>query len=232
VDCLFFDQIGARQWLRDLSPAAPSPEAYTDGWIDLLAPYADRCLMVEDGFDRLAGIFAGFHSSLLLVQRQEKLPDHFFGAGTWEPYPLALWLFHDKVLLYQHDLYEGTFTTDPEVLAWNMAYGYMLSHHWNGLEDSLADPWLELVARVQRVVGPRVAGAPLRGWRELAPGVTETRFDDLVVVANLGATTFDLDGHRLPRFGFIARTPGGAILASAVEGTSRYAPGLAYSVSG
>src|SRR5436189_3384249 len=31
ADCLFFDQIGARPWLRDFNPAAPNPLAYDDG---------------------------------------------------------------------------------------------------------------------------------------------------------------------------------------------------------
>src|SRR3712207_6908139 len=34
ADCLFFDQLGARPWQRDLSSSAPSPEAYYDGWLD------------------------------------------------------------------------------------------------------------------------------------------------------------------------------------------------------
>jgi len=39
---------------------------------------------------------------------------------------LALWLFHDKVLMYQHDLYEGTMAADPEALMWDLAFGLQL----------------------------------------------------------------------------------------------------------
>ena len=70
ADCLFFDQIGARPWRYDFNPAAPSPLAYYDGWLSVFAPYADRCLMVEDGWDRLAASFSGFDSSLLLMERE------------------------------------------------------------------------------------------------------------------------------------------------------------------
>jgi len=54
ADCLFFDQLGARPWLRDFNRASPTPLAYDDGWLAAMAPYANRCLMVEDGWDRLA----------------------------------------------------------------------------------------------------------------------------------------------------------------------------------
>jgi hypothetical protein len=33
VDCVFFDQIGARPWRRDFNPAEPTPLAYDDGWL-------------------------------------------------------------------------------------------------------------------------------------------------------------------------------------------------------
>src|SRR5439155_8791529 len=54
ADCVFLDQIGARSWRYDFNPAEPTPLAYYDGWLALLKPYASRCLMVEDGWDRLA----------------------------------------------------------------------------------------------------------------------------------------------------------------------------------
>jgi hypothetical protein len=60
ADCLFFDQLGARPWVRDFNPASPNPIAYYDGWLATMAPYSDRCLMVEDGWDRLARDFTGF----------------------------------------------------------------------------------------------------------------------------------------------------------------------------
>ena len=89
ADCLFLDQLGARPWLRDFNPASPTPLAYDDGWLAVMAPYASRCLMVEDGWDRLARDVIGFHGGLLMMSRELDLPNTFFGAGNWEPYPLA-----------------------------------------------------------------------------------------------------------------------------------------------
>src|SRR5581483_11826968 len=79
ADCLFFDQIGARPWLRDFNPSSPTPLAYEDGWLGLMSPYADRCLMVEDGWDRLAATFVGFDGSLMLMQREFDWLDEQWG---------------------------------------------------------------------------------------------------------------------------------------------------------
>ena len=187
VDCMFLDQIGARPWLRDFNPASPSPTSYDDGWLAMLAPYSDRCLMVEDGWDRLARNSVGFHGSLLMMSRELDLPNVLFGAGNWQPYPLAMWLFHDKVLMYQHDLYDGTMARDGEVLTWNMAFGLINSYSWDALG-----------ARRQPVARPRCAlcsatsarttsGVPLSGYKNLAPDVNESTYGDLSVVANRDA---------------------------------------------
>ena len=220
VDCLFFDQIGARPWRRDFNPAAPTPLAYADGWLSLLAPYRDRCLMVEDGWDRLAESAAGFHGGILLMQRELSWPDRHWGAGTWEPYPLALWLLHDKVLLYQHDLYEGTMTEDPQALAFNLAFGLVLSGRWQPGTGS--DSWLALSGRLQRLLGPYYAGRPFLSYRFLAPSVTKSEFSGgyTVVVNWSEQEPYDLDGYRIAPLGFLARADG-RFLAGALGDTWR-----------
>jgi hypothetical protein len=230
-DCLFFDQLGARTWQRDFNPASPTPLAYYDGWLGLLAPFTDRCLMVEDGWDRLAEVSAGFHGSLLLMAREHGDPDRYWGEGNWEPFPLALWLFHDKVLLYQHDLAAETMTTDAEVLTWNMAFGTMLSFIWAGPPETLADPWLDLAGSLQRALGPSYAGRPLTAYAKLAPDVTETVFDRLTVTANHGPDAYELEGFGIAADGFLARTADGNVLAGAFEGSfadEPLSPGVHY----
>ncbi|MDQ4029877.1 MAG: DUF6259 domain-containing protein [Actinomycetota bacterium] len=224
ADCLFFDQFGARPWLRDFNPAAPGPLAYDDGWLALMAPYASHCLMVEDGWDRLAESFVGFHGSALMLDREHDEPDEFWGEGNWRPWPLALWLFHDKVLMYQHDLAEETMTDDAEVLLWNLAFGLVLSYSWDERSQTLESPWLERVGALQRTLGPLYAGRTLDSWRELGDDLTESRFGELVVVANWSRTeTVTVDGRRLGPFGFLARTADGKLLASSEPPASRAA---------
>jgi len=216
VDCLFFDQIGARVWRYDLNPAAPTPLAYDDGWLALLEPRSDRCLMQEDGWDRLAASSSGFLGGLLLMQRQFREPDVKWGPGNWEPYPLVEWLLGDKVLLYQHDLYEDTMSADPTVLTWNEAFGFVLSFEWNGNTDTLSSPWLELVGRLQRTLGPHYAGAELTRFDDVAPGITQSSFaDGYSVMANWTDSVYETGGYGIAPGGFLARTDDGSVLAGA-----------------
>lgn len=205
ADCVFLDQIGARPWLRDFNAASPTPLAYDDGWLSLLRPYRTHCLMAEDGWDRLARDFVGFHGGLLMMQRELAYVDHYFGAGNWQPYPLATWLFHDKVLMYQHDLYDLSLAIDGEVLTWNAAFGLVESYEWKlGNEQS---PWLVLAARLQEALGPHYAGVPLARYTTLAPSVTRSVFGDLTVDANLSQAPYDgIDAD-----GFHAFTTDGAV---------------------
>jgi hypothetical protein len=219
ADCVFFDQIGARPWLRDFNPAASNPLGYDDAWISLLAPYADRCLMAEDGWDRLARDFVGFHGSLLMMERELGLPDQFFGEGNWEPFPLADFLFHDKVLMYEHDLFDGTLATDGEVLTWNMAFGLVSSFEWTLGDEH--DPWLALAARLQQDFGPHYAGVPISRYTVLALGVARSVFGDLTVLSNLGPATYD----GIPTNGFRATTADGSLVAGAYDGLP-FTPGV------
>jgi hypothetical protein len=218
ADCIFLDQIGARPWRFDFNPAEPTPLAYYDGWLALLKPYTNRCVMVEDGWDRLASVAVGFHGSALSVERERNQPDDLFGAGNWQPWPLALWLFHDKVLTYQHDLYDGTMTADPEVLTWNMAFGNILSYSWDDWADTLDNPWLQLVSEFQPALGPLYAGKPFTGWKQVADDVTESDFGDFSVLANWGATPY----QGIAPQGFLARGPG--VVAGAFTGSLNGVP--------
>jgi hypothetical protein len=216
VDCLFFDQLGARNSLYDFNPAAPHPLAYNDGWLEVMRPFREGCLMVEDGWDRLARDASGFHGSALMMAREHDDPDVRYGEGNWEPYPLATRLLHDKVLLYQHDLFEGTMTTDLEVLSWNMAFGLISSYSWDGWADSLASPWLDVAGSFQRAVGPHYAGVPLARYRDLAEGLTESTFGDLVVTASWDpARRARVGEHGLAPQGFVAVMTDGRLLAGA-----------------
>jgi hypothetical protein len=231
VDCMFLDQIGARPWLRDFNPASPSRIAYDDGWLAMLGTYSDRCLMVEDGWDRLARNSVGFHGSLLMMSRELDLPNALLGAGNWQPYPLAVWLFHDKVLMYQHDLYDGTMATDGEVLTWNLAFGMINSYSWDALAPN-GNPWLDLVARLQRDFGPHYVGIRLSAYTNLAPDVNESTYGDLSVIAVRDATRgYSAAGYDVAPGGFLARTAANDLLAGAFEGSfdgASLSPGVHY----
>jgi hypothetical protein len=150
--------------------------------------------MAEDGWDRLAADVVGFHGGLLMMQRELGAVDRYFGAGNWQPFPLATWLVHDKVLMYQHDLYPLTMAIDGDVLTWNAAFGLVESVEWH--PGGEADPWLVLAARLQEALGPHYAGVPLASFTTLAPGVTRSVFGDLTVVANRSEQAYDgIESH-------------------------------------
>lgn len=215
VDLVFEDQIGARPWRRDFNPAAPNPLSYSDSWLEHTKLYSQWGLMTEMGWDRLAQTVVGFHGSLLTWCRDFNYGDKNWGEGNWQPYPLALWLFHDKVLLYQHDLSARTMSEDKGVLTWNLAFGTMLSYEWQGADNEPpGSPWLDLVTVLQRTVGARYAGSPLTAYEELNSNVTCTTFGDLSVIANWHPTlTYEVDRHRVAPGGFLARTEDGSLLA-------------------
>jgi hypothetical protein len=210
ADCRFFDQIGARPWRPDFNPAEPSPIAYDDSWLSLFASYGGDCLMVEDGWDRLAQSFSGFQGGLLLMEREHSEPDNLWGAGNWQPFPLADWLLHDKVLFYQHDLYEKTMTIDPYVLTWNEAFGWINSYDW---ANGFGSAWLPIAAAFQQALGPHYAGVALTSYRTIATGVTETRFGNYTVDANWSGSVYSAGSYRIAPGGFLARTDDGSLVA-------------------
>jgi len=217
-DCMFLDQVGARPWLYDFNPASPTPLAYQDGWVNVLAAYGGQCLMVEDGWDRLARSAVGFHGGLLMMSRELDYPNEIYGDGNWEPYPLGTWLFHDKVLMYQHDLYDGTMARDDEVLAWNMLFGLVSSYSWDALAPG-DNPRLDLVGLLQRDFGPTYVGVPLGQYVELASGVDQATYGNLTTMANFGASDYVAGAYGIAPNGFLARTADGALVAAIAEGT-------------
>ncbi|HEY8686505.1 MAG TPA: DUF6259 domain-containing protein, partial [Chloroflexota bacterium] len=220
VDCIFEDQIGARPWMLDFNPSSPTPISYSQGWFDHTKQYRQQCLMTENGWDRLAATEVGFNGSLLTWERAFQDPDQFFGAGNWDAYPLALWLLHDKVLLYQHDLALETMSDKADVLTWNMAFGTMLSYNWQGSgKNWQSNPKLDLITWLQRDVAALYAGQPLTDYTTVAPNVTQTRFPNLRVTANWDAKrSYTTSGSTIAPGGFLAQSDTGTVLAGAFTG--------------
>lgn len=225
TDCYFFDQIGARPWIRDYNPAAPDSLSYYDGWLALMSQFSSRCLMVEDGWDRLAQSFVGFHGGLLVVERESREADYLYGAGNWQSYPLLPMLLHDKVLFYQHDLSERTMTTDPWTLTFNEAYGFMLSYDWDDTTNALYNPWLDVVGTFQHALGPYSAGQPLQSFASPAANVTQTGYPNMTVLANWSSSApYTVDGYGVAPSGFLARTKDGGVVGGIFTGTFDTAP--------
>jgi hypothetical protein len=211
---VFEDQVGSRSWLFDQNASSPFPTSYSQGWLDHTRAYSRTLLMTEGGFDRLAETEVGFHGSVLLPERLGQT-DGRWGTGTWEPYPIAPMLLRDKVLLYQHDLAPETFTTTKATLAWNLAFGYMLSYDLGPTNlGGVDDPWLQVVGDFQRYVIARYAGDTMSGYTQLQSAITESSFAHAVVVANWSnSESYAIAQHVLPPLGAMVALDDGSMIA-------------------
>lgn len=211
-DMLFEDQVGARAWLFDTNPSSPSPTAYPQGWLEHTRTYSPTLLMTEMGYDRLVETEVGFHGSVLLWQRQGQTT-RWWGADTWRPYPLAPMMFRDKVFFYQHDLAEEVMTQDKSTLAWNLAFGYLLSYDL-GYGGGLNSDWLGIVSAFQNHVVARYAGEQLTDYTWLAANATRSDFEHTTVIRNWdGDAAYATGGYVLPPEGVLVQRDDGSLIA-------------------
>lgn len=210
---LFEDQVGARGTLWDWNPAAPSPGAYLEG-IHRIAREDSKSvpLGTEDGQDRLINyetMFCGLSAPWLPngSNHARVLYEDLWPEGSWRLEPLALFLAHDKVLFYHHDL--GGFVRDRLDLSITLALGYGLSWWTHSSQPSASEAdWLDRLCRLQAAIGPRCAGRALTGFEYLAPRVIRSQWGDLTIVANLSAQPWKLDAATtLAPQGVAARAP-------------------------
>lgn len=221
VDFVFHDQIGARPWIRDYNPSAPGRLRYADGWLNFWRDYASRGLITEDGWDRLAEHGIGFAGGALTGTSRFDLREQKYGfggnaqvrlgVGQWDPYPLATYLMHDKVLFYQHNLEDSLGATQLEVITWNLAFGYMMAYAWTGEGKETGNS-------LQRLVARRYAGVPLESFVYLKPEVTRSVFGEITVIANWQQhDAYEVDGYRIVPGGFYVSDAEGKLLAASTD---------------
>lgn len=214
-DMIFEDQIGARPWMFDSNPSEPSPTAYIQGWLEHVKLYKGNHLATELAFDRLAENEAGFYGSILLPQKLGQTETNF-GDANWRVYPLALMLTRDKTLFYQHDLDLNTFSDTKYNILWNLAMGYNLGDDLRLTEgDVHANPWLKLNGELQDHLLADYASERVTAFDDLAPNVTETRFQTVRVIANWSSSNSYAtpEGHSLPVYGALIQDGEGWLTA-------------------
>ncbi|MCL6476382.1 MAG: DUF6259 domain-containing protein [Firmicutes bacterium] len=219
VDILFQDQCGARGWLYDTNPVSPSPYAYTEGLLSMVAEdSAVVPLSTESGWDQVAEYesqLCGMAWSLIPTEYapdwrtllREQFPPH-----AWEVFPLAQFLAHDKAAMVMHDL--GQFVTNREVLAWVLGLGFGISARVSAtaLSCDSSREWLRWLSRLQQSVCARYIGEPLRAFRHerigKGEGILRADFGRVRVVANLNPhpqqVTVGRQGVFLASFGYYA----------------------------
>lgn len=213
VDVLFQDQVGARGHKWDTNPAAPHAGAYIEGMHRIAHADSKHVpLGTEDGDDRLINwelMFCGLSAPWLPNRpgNTHVLYEDLWPEGAWRHEPMALFLAHDKVLFYHHDL--GGFVRNRLDLSTTLAMGYGLSWNTRSAEpDERERDWLGRLCRLQAAIGPRCAGRPLDEFSYLAPRVIRSRWGDLEIVANLSAEPWRMDDKiEIAPEGFMARAP-------------------------
>jgi len=222
VDVLFQDQCGARGWRYDTNPASPTPYAYSDGLVSMVAEDCQKVpLSTESGWDRVVN-----HESQLcgmawgIVPTEggpswRRLMKYECPPETWDLFPLAQYIAHDKTAMLYHDL--GQFVTNREVLAWALALGFSLSYRVAApaLANDAPREWLRWLDRVQKSVCARYVGRPVEAFehdRGPAPtadddGTLRATYGSVRIAANLGPAPRTEAGRVLAPFGFRAEAP-------------------------
>ena len=223
VDVLFQDQNGARGWSYDTNPASPTPYAYTDGLISQVAEDCQRVpLGTEAGWDGVVNDetqLCGLSFQILPTEHGPawlRLMKHEYPPATWNIFPVAQRIAHDKTFMLHHDL--GQFVTNRGTLAWTLGLGFSLSYRVSaaGLAQDAPREWLKWLDRLQKSVCARYIGQPVtafvhdRGPTPAAEddGVIRAGYGPVNLVANLSPTSRKEDGCQLPPYGFRATAPG------------------------
>ena len=213
VAVLFQDQVGARGHRWDTNKAAPDPGAYLEG-IHRIAQVDSKSvpLGTEDGHDRLINyetMFCGLSFPWLpnSIRPSRVLYEDLWPIQSWRIEPLALFLAHDKVLFFHHDL--GGFVQDRLDVSATLAMGFGLSWwtHSPAPSDTEQD-WLARLCKLQAAIGPRCAGRNLTDFQYLAPRVIRSQWQELEIIANLSSKPWPIDEKTvIAPEGFMARSP-------------------------
>lgn len=223
VDMLFQDQCGARGWSYDLNPASPTPYAYSEGLISMVEEDCEtKPLSTESGWDRVVN-----SESQLCGMTWQLVPTEYgpewrtylkqaYPPETWDIYPLAQYIAHDKTEMIHHDL--GQFVTNQEVLSWTLGLGFGLSDRIGAteLKEDRSRQWLLWLDRLQKSVCAQYVGEPVRAFSHVRgpnptvadDGVIRADYGPVAVTANLGPNEKKQDDLLLPAHGFYAKAPG------------------------
>ncbi|MEN6494809.1 MAG: DUF6259 domain-containing protein [Thermoguttaceae bacterium] len=223
VDVLFQDQCGARGWHYDTNPASPTPYAYAEGMQSMVDEDSQRVpLSTESGCDRVVNgesQLCGMTWQIVPTEHSpawRRLMKEIYDPATWEVFPLAQYIAHDKTAMIHHDL--GQFVTNREVLSWSLGLGYAMSYRvgpWE-IKQERHYQWLLWLDRLQKSVCARYIGEPAESFKhDRGPqptreddGMLKARYGSVGIIANVGPVAREEAGQQLAPFGFFIKAPG------------------------
>jgi hypothetical protein len=223
VDILFQDQCGARGWKYDTNPASPTPYAYTEGMLSMIEEDCKtKPLSTEDAWDRVVNSEVQLCGLTFALVPSKRSPSwvrpmkNVYHPSTWEIFPVAQMIAHDKATFLHHDL--GLFVTDRRSMSWTLGLGFCMSYavRATALKESDQQEWLKWLDRVQKSICARYVGEPVAAFEHrrdpnAAPdddGVIRAAYGPVRLAANLGPIARRELEHDLAPFGFFAAAPG------------------------
>ncbi|MBU1078682.1 MAG: hypothetical protein KKH98_15390 [Spirochaetes bacterium] len=215
VDILFEDQLGARKWFYGSNKELPSANAYVQGILNIAKRNHEKIpLFTEEGFDRLMFYESGFCN----MSAANNLPpdDNFnvrFGKGTWSIMPLALYLGHDKVAFYQHNLAHEVFSDSIKKITWNLLYGHNLYiGRWvSSWAQQVKD--YKVADAIQKEIIALYFDKKLIDHQMIDEGVFYSQFEDTMIVGNLSEEEYKVGRYSIAKDGFMAVNKEGTLMA-------------------
>jgi len=223
VDVLFQDQCGARAWRYDTNPASPSPYAYMEGLLSMVQEDSRTVpLSTEDAWDGVVNWESQLCGLTFAVVPQKRPPAWsrlmrtVYAPATWDIFPVAQILAHDKAAMAHHDL--GMFVTNRPVMAYTLGLGYGMSYSLRAtaLEQEGPRQWLRWLDRVQKSICARYIGRGVGSFDHNRGGATRSDDDGMILArygpvelaCNLGPDPRRQGKRELAGFGFTAQAPG------------------------
>ncbi|MCB1071165.1 MAG: hypothetical protein KDL31_12495, partial [Kiritimatiellae bacterium] len=179
-------------------------------------------LSTENGWDKLinhesqfAGLAWGLAPTTNAPFWRRYLRDRY-APSTWEIYPVAQHLAHDKVGFIYNNL--DAAVHNHEVIAWTLGLGYGMTDvlFVEELDEVALSEWLKWIDRVQKSVVSRYVGEGIVafdhhwGTNTLNPdnGVIAAQYGTVSTVGNGGPDILVTNGWTLPGYGYLATAPG------------------------
>jgi hypothetical protein len=176
-------------------------------------------LATEDGYDRVLNAevqLCGFTFALVPGPNPSwaRSFKSRYPATTWEIFPVAQVLAHEKVAMLHHDL--GKFVSDRVALSWTLGLGFAMSEQVpaRALHEPRRLEWLRWLARIQQSISARYVGEPVLafehepGRADKDDGLIRAIYGPVRLVANLGPDPRPSGSHLLAGFGFQASASG------------------------
>lgn len=230
AEVLFQDQSGARGAKRlkfDFNPAAPSPDSYVQGFINLSKNIASiRPLATEHGYDHMIAAQSEFCGLAFRTIPFDEMPwlvgnwlvryQDMFNPEDYEVYPLAQMVAKGDVFFANH--LGDAIATYPSGVSWLLSLGYQLFVTVRAGEITENNiTYMNMLSDLQKNVSRYYMGTPLSSFKYILgsghEGVIKTQYGELTIIANFTQFPFLVnEGKKNKKIviapgGFYARSP-------------------------